>query len=71
MPTCNWTIEKYGFFIFIPTFTVTLALVLSLSLFLTFKLVYIRRNLRGKEKNFRQATITTLYVSLLFILWYV
>lgn len=70
MPTCQWTPQKYGYIVFIPTFGVTLALVLGLSVFLTIKLLVIRKTLKGKERNFRQATITTLYVSLIFLLCY-
>lgn len=70
MPTCGWSPQKYGYYVFIPTFAITLVLVFSLSIFLTYKLAIIRKTLKGKEKNFRQATITTLYVSLIFLLCY-
>ena len=70
MPTCEWTPQKYGYAVFIPTFAVTLALVFGLSIFLTVKLLVIRKTLKGKERNFRQATITTLYVSFIFLLCY-
>ena len=70
IPTCQWTAPKYGYYVFIPTFAVTLVLVFGLSIFLSYRLLIIKTTLKGREKNFRQATVTTLYVSFIFLICY-
>ena len=63
--------QKYGTFIFIPTFAITLVLVFSLSIFLILKLYVFQRSVKNRGNSFKQATLTTVYISFIFMVCYI